>query len=1267
MIKAKFFTLVLFFLASAWAVRAQTGSGNIKGTVKDSTGAVIPNAKVEVVQTQTALKHDTTTNSAGFYVFPSVLIGQYKLTVEAPGMETWNAALTLQAGQTAEVNPELKVGATSTQVTVVANVTPLVTTTDGTVATVVERARIEQLPLNGRNVDSLVYMTTPGVELHSGALGADDPTVYGVFYGTVFSQDGALLENRDWQKLPDRLPGLDTIDEFRAETSNSSAKMERPGSVTLTTRHGTNQLHGSIFDTNRDSSIGVARARQDIFTNGKAPHLVRNEFGAAVGGPVEIPKVYSGKNKTFFFFSYEGFRLRQALTVETAVPTAAMRQGDFSGLVDATGHFIQLYNPYTTDPTTFQRQPFGDGILGSPGNNQIPQSLESPLAKYLYQQTVLPTLPSVNPVVDSNFFGPAVNELNSNTSTLRIDHQFSDRNQMFFRFSHGHNLRNAANGLNGPEPIALNGAFNLIGQKGQNDTGVLSLTHMFSPTFFGETLFTYSRDYHGELPGTGTQSFAAELGLPNPTGFFSFPRIENVGFEGSSNGGMNYDACGCNINIARSRVWNLVENLTKTRGRHEFLIGGQLQYENDDTLPDQQDSAGDHLFSSLATSLLDPASGSAFNPLGFTGDDAANLFLGVGVYTIRFNRLFYYEHTNSKMLYFQDNFKATPRLTLNLGLRYEYNSPIHEPNNSLVSFDPKTHAVVLQTSLENLQKTGDVQPAVANAYALLGVKYETPAQAGLPQNLIYSNFYDFNPRFGFAYRLTEGKHFSVLRGGYGMFSYPDSLRLWNGENQFTVPTTGFAANDPNNGAQSPDGLPNYLLRSIPTIIAGQNSQNAIAINGGTVGGISLGSGLASYENPHQPTSRAEMWNLTYEKEIAENTALSLGYVGTHAFRIPQYYDFNDFPSNFVWNMTTGQPVPGASYLEQPFDQVFGQVEVYQKSGWSNDNSFQVELQHQYSKGYAYQVFYTMSNAFRVAGDGWRNGVLTAPNLWLPNTVPTDLQALNRFENYKRDNTIPKHRVEWNWIGNLPFGNGKLIGRNAHGTLNQVIGGWQIAGDGTWRSRYFPLSTDFYGGSGKVQVYGKKYKVQDCIGGDCQTGYYWFNGYIPANLINQPGEVQGVPSNSTPFASPFITTPADGGSSSDPLFPYYESNMVCVNVANKTYQLLTASSPCLANTPGYTLDEYSLGPDPNTTPAWNSTAGSPFRNQFVRGPSQWNMDASLFKEFPIGEQVRLRFNMDFFNVFNRPGTTMPSGFSGIITNKNSDIAPRILQMTLRLSW
>ncbi|PYU97593.1 MAG: hypothetical protein DMG26_20975, partial [Acidobacteria bacterium] len=164
----------------------------------------------------------------------------------------------------------MKVGAAATQVTVTADVTPLVNTTDGTVATVVERARIEQLPLNGRRVDSLIYTTTPGVTAFSNKV----PTVNGVIYGSETTQDGALLENRDWQRLPDRLPGLDTIQEFKVETSNANAKAERPGTITLITTHGTNQLHGSVFDTNRDSAYGVARARQDLFTNGKAPHLV---------------------------------------------------------------------------------------------------------------------------------------------------------------------------------------------------------------------------------------------------------------------------------------------------------------------------------------------------------------------------------------------------------------------------------------------------------------------------------------------------------------------------------------------------------------------------------------------------------------------------------------------------------------------------------------------------------------------------------------------------------------------------------------------------------------------------------------------------------------------------------------------------------------------------------------------------------------------------------------------------------------------------------
>ncbi|PYV16684.1 MAG: hypothetical protein DMG21_10815, partial [Acidobacteria bacterium] len=268
--KGKFLAVALFILGGAIAAWAQTGAGTIQGTVKDQSGAVVPKAKVSLVQTQTGLQSQTTTNGAGLYVFPSVMLGPYKVTVEASGMQTFTADLSLQAGQTAEVDATLRVGVATQEVVVNANVTPLVNTTDATLSTVVEHARIEQLPQNGRRVDNLILATTPGVTAFrsydsstSGPGNSTVPTVNGILYGSEMTQDGALLENRDWQRLPDRLPGLDTIDEFVVETSNASAKNERPGTFILTTRHGTNRLHGSLFETNRDNSVGVARHRQD--------------------------------------------------------------------------------------------------------------------------------------------------------------------------------------------------------------------------------------------------------------------------------------------------------------------------------------------------------------------------------------------------------------------------------------------------------------------------------------------------------------------------------------------------------------------------------------------------------------------------------------------------------------------------------------------------------------------------------------------------------------------------------------------------------------------------------------------------------------------------------------------------------------------------------------------------------------------------------------------------------------------------------------------
>ena len=366
-------------LALAQCALAQTGTGKIQGTVADASGAVVPGAQVNAIHVQTARQYSTSTNEAGFYIFPAVQNGKYEVTIEAAGMERFKGEFLLQSGSTAVVDAILKIGSTATEVTVSADVAPIVTTTSATLGSVTDRARLDQLPISGRMFQTLVNQTVPGMDGASQA-----PRVWGLKWGVEYLQDGAVLGNRDIGEIAGRPPGMDTIQEFSVETNNSSAKMNRPGTVMVTTRAGTNQFHGSLFEIVRNNNLGfgVARARQDKWE--RPPHLVRNEFGASAGAPIILPKLYNGKNRTFFFTAYEGFRSLSASTKRASVPTMAMREGDFSGLVDASGRRYQLYDPWTTD-AQWNRQPFA--------NNQIPMSRLSPLAKYLYSVTPAPTEP----------------------------------------------------------------------------------------------------------------------------------------------------------------------------------------------------------------------------------------------------------------------------------------------------------------------------------------------------------------------------------------------------------------------------------------------------------------------------------------------------------------------------------------------------------------------------------------------------------------------------------------------------------------------------------------------------------------------------------------------------------------------------------------------------------------------------------------------------------------------------------------------------------
>jgi hypothetical protein len=316
------------------------------------------------------------------------------------------------------------------------------------------------------------------------------------------------------------------------------------------------------------------------------------------------------------------------------------------------------------------------------------------------------------------------------------------------------------------------------------------------------------------------------------------------------------------------------------------------------------------------------------------------------------------------------------------------------------------------------------------------------------------------------------------------------------------------------------------------------------------------------------------------------------------------------------------------------------------TGYSNHHGFQLELERRYSNGLGFQVFWVTGNTLW-SGSSVDSNSVPGDNTFLPGTVPVDRYERNRFLNYGRDTSTPKHQIRWNWIVDLPFGRGKKF-LNTGGVLNKIVGGWQIAGLGNWVTSYWSLPTNVYPNGNSVEVYGEKYPIQDCRSGACFPGYLYWNGYIPANQINsydasgRPNGVMGVPDNYKPAGQPLIPW---GSSALPPNAPantnlrsFWDSNTVWIPLKNGSVQRTTFNDNL-----------------------------HPWRNQFFPGIRQWFLDASLFKFTPITERVTLRFNVDFFNVLNNPNN--PTGISGdgIHSIRNSGSAGRVMQLTMRLMW
>jgi hypothetical protein len=1278
---------------------AQSGAGSIEGTVTDSTGAILPGALIHVVNHATNVASDTKASGSGSYQVPGLFTGTYIVTVTAPGMETYQKTVQLLVGQNAAINFSLKAGSVSQKVEVNANAVQLVTTNSPTLSSALENNRINQLPMNGREIITLVGETTPGLTSHYGpgtiANGLmEDSSI-------EYEADGVPLLNRNFggpnSMTQSQYPDPDTIQEVRTETSNSGAQFATPATAIISTKSGTNSLHGSLFETMRNNAVGIARSRSNL-PNFVAPHLVRNEFGASAGGPILIPHVYDGRNKSFWFFAYERYSQISSSYEAAYVPTPAMRKGDFSGLVDSANVLQQLYDPRTTAPSAncngtgvanqFCRAPFGDGIAGSPNDNQIPMSRLDPTTKILYDITPLPSN-TLDPLVNSNLSVLDPSIFIVPTITFRVDHSFGEKDKAYIRYTSNHQtdlaLRNYPN--NSPATLAADGIpAHASGLQNIGDTqfaAALNYTHVFSPTFYSET--TASQQWFYQFVGGGgypqTNYESKFFGLPNNFGETGFPVI----CGGTPHclmpfGGDQYQYYENQI------IFDYDENLTKTVGRHQFHFGGRYRRERLSYLPSRQNDSA--TFDATGTSLENPATDTtaAYSGLPNTGETEADFFLGdASLYSVTLEPPQGHGHDMEWDLYFQDDWKVTKNLTLNLGLRNTYIPGFWTKDGLATTFDFKNNAFVMSNPTSYYIAHGYTTQAIITNLQNLGVTFETSAQAGFPGSNA-QNKNEFEPRVGFAWQPFGGKYGTVLRGGYGKYVFPTALRSsW--QNSFSgFPYVQNYTQNYNSAAQSPDGLNNYLVRNPQNIFMGVNSNNVV--NSSTTNAILPGFGITAL-SPNYPPDVAQETSFTIEQPLKGNSALRVSWVWTHGSDLDQTYAVNNAISPFVWEMSTGTPPPsgGASTIGtsqyvttglNPYNNTtYGGMSYYGKTGYSNDNALQVNYQRLFHRGIAYQIFYVWQKAF--TGDGTVDtpedylGVRgTAPNTTYappaggsaitPGGTPPARPAgspawetwrgLTDWEQYVVNGGNPQQEIEFNGIIDLPFGKGKQFLRSAHGFLNELVGGFQLAGDGSILGQYFAPIATHWGPTNPIKVYKHGLPIQDCRGGTCLKSYEWFNGYLAPTVLPAPlGTcttkcVEGLPSNWVPFVTPINNTPPTPTVPE----PYYQTDEVQV-----TSPTLNKGVPVPV--------PYSPGPAGN----------NPYSKTILAGPKYWSADLSLFKVFPITERVNLRINLDAFNVFNVQGDPTPSTTDGTelvqpggvgATSKNT---PRQLQLTARLTF
>jgi Carboxypeptidase regulatory-like domain len=1033
------------FLVTPAALFAQVENATITGRVTDPSGAVVPGVSVTVSQKSTGLLLHGRTNADGTYAFPQLQPGPYGLELNKPGFKKTEVAIILTVGQVAQLDVELPLGSETEVVNVQADTSAQLDTQNSALDYTIGTQQVDRLPLNGRNAYGLAALT-PGIA-PGNYFGQGLSTTRGAVVaaatnnfesnGGVGGSNEVLLDGVSivvcCQGQPAVTPTLETLGQFKVLTSNPPAEYGHSsgGILNIVTKSGTNQLHGDVFEFLRNDALDAA----NYFTklSGKYPFPGRNDytlphrfnqFGGFVGGPVVLPHIYHGRDKTFFTFGYEGTR-NFAPTFNTAtVPTALMRQGIFTEAPNL------IYNPTTlaanpTTPGQYVRQAIPAACNGGTcyAAGQYIPNIDPVAQKYL---SLIPA-PTASGVAN-NYSYPQDVQDSENQYNFRIDHNFSATQRTFVRATRDKDIHHQNGLFNGfLDPNAYNQALTAyLFAMGHVWTLSSSLLLQFSYGFafqsnsqVGDGFYNYNAANYGYSSLFTSQQQVP--GLPN----LVFTGLQTIG-EGSG---------GTGFNLWHHYVHSLNSTAIWQRGNHTLTAGynGKYILENQGSLGNP---IGTFTFGTTFTSGPNPNASVPSAQSAF--DSWASFLLGYPTAgtlsrqeTVAFNQFY-------NALFLQDDWRVTPRLTVNLGVRWDIETGFQERDNRWANFNPSAANPLAQYT--GLPVSGGAQ--------YLG-------SSGNPTRTWPTTYGKVGPRIGFSYAYTPT---TVVRGGYGILYLPTSERGYGDG------TIGFTQNT--NMLTTVDGFTpvNVLANPFPS---------GVALPAGPAAGVAVGTGGSVsgfvYKNP---VSYQQQWNMGIEQSMPKGVVFTLNYAGGHGVKLPISAHPNDLnpayfgaPGNQTQvaylqaqvanpfygnsNVVAGSALSTKTVQRAQLVAAFPQYTtntamsntsltyLFDDFGSASYNAMQAALLVNHANGLSGSVAWTWSKLLGNVSD--------VTNGFLNTTGNPSIQNYYLIKQYERSNLatdIPQ-RIVGNLTYALPFGRGKKFGGNMPGWANEFVGGWNL--------------------------------------------------------------------------------------------------------------------------------------------------------------------------------------------------------------------------------